>query len=62
MPIELSPEEISELTQVLKDRLGELSEEIYHADLQKFRDQLKDRRTVLQTILEKLERVPAKQT
>ena len=62
MPIEFTSEEISELRQVLKDRLGELSEEIYHADAPKFRDQLKSRRTMLQMILEKLERVPARQT
>ncbi len=62
MPIELSPEEISELRQVLKDRLGELSEEIHHADVTDFRSQLKNRKSLLQGILEKLERVPARQT
>jgi len=59
MPIELTAEEISDLQQLLRDRLGELSEEIHHADVSDFRTQLKNRRIVLQSILEKLERVPA---
>ncbi len=59
MPIELTVEEITEVQQLLRDRLGELSEEIHHADLSDFRTQLKKRRIVLQSILEKLERMPS---
>ena len=55
MPIELSEQERLELVQVVKERRGELSEEIHHATVSTYQDKLKARKVLLEQILGKLD-------
>lgn len=57
--IEITEDECREMAQVLAERMGELSEEIHHASVSTFRDQLRARKVRLQALLEKLEHAPS---
>jgi len=54
MKIELGEEEVEVLARALESYLSELSTEIGHTDSRDFRDSLKERREVLQRILQAL--------
>ena len=54
MQVEFSTQEIEELLRVIEERLGELSEEIHHATVSTYQDQLKSRKTLLNQLLDKL--------
>jgi hypothetical protein len=59
--IDLSDEQIQELSTALTTLLGNLSYEIADTDRKEFRDQLKRRRDVLKSVSELLERTDASQ-
>jgi len=54
MQIDFTIQEVEELRDIIRERMGELSEEIHHADRSEFQDQLKARKAQLRGILEKL--------
>lgn len=55
MQLEITNDECDELVRVLKERLGELREEVYHADVSTYHDQLKEREARMKALLAKLE-------
>jgi hypothetical protein len=55
MLVEMTRREVEELEAVLRERLAELSQEIYHAEVSDFHDELKERKAVLEGALKKLE-------
>lgn len=59
MQLELTRQQLEELQAVLEDRLSELAEEIYHADVSDYHDQLKRRKAVLEEITKKVEAAAA---
>jgi len=52
--IDLTDDEAAALVALLDARLGELSEEIYHATVSSFKDELKTLRRTLETVREKV--------
>ncbi len=54
MELTLTPPERELLEGILKDALGSLREEVYHAEEARFKDDLKADEVVLRRILEKL--------
>ena len=54
MELTLTPPERDLLEGILKDALGSLREEVYHAEEARFKDDLKADEVVLRRILEKL--------
>jgi len=54
MNVDFSPTESEVLIDVVKHRLGEMREQVYHADAHKFKDELKQRKGVLEGVLDKL--------
>ncbi len=55
MKIELSDNECRTLREVLESYLSELASEISHTDVRGFRDNLKDKRTLIEDIARRLE-------
>ena len=55
MNLELTPEEHELLLEVLHGRMGELRQEIYHATVSTFKDELKEREALLQGLIQNLE-------
>jgi hypothetical protein len=56
MIAELSEQERTLLIQVLSDELEELGPEIHHTDNREYRQGLRDRRAVLRSALDKLQK------
>ena len=54
MKIELTKEEIEFLSELLKERLGDIKSEIHHAMKSEFRDELKRKEKLLKILLDKL--------
>ncbi len=57
MKIELNDHECKTLREVLENYLSELTSEIAHTDVRDFRDNLKDKRTIIEDISRRLETV-----
>ena len=55
MKIELDDKECETLREVLESYLSDLSSEIAHTDDRDFRDNLKDKRTTIENIAQRLE-------
>jgi hypothetical protein len=55
MKIELNDNECKALREVLESYLSELTSEIAHTDVKDFRDDLKDKRTLIEDIGRRLE-------
>lgn len=55
MIIELSQSEQELLLEILRTRLGEFSEQIHHASVSRFSDDLKVRQQMLAELIERLE-------
>jgi hypothetical protein len=55
MKIELNDKECDTLREVLESYLSELTSEIAHTDDRDFRDNLKDKRTTIENIAQRLE-------
>lgn len=60
MNVDLSSAESEVLADVLKQWLGEMREQIYHAEAPKFKNELKQRRGVVEGVLDKLSTAAAK--
>ena len=54
MNVELSSAEREFLIDVLKDRLGTMREQVYHADEPRFKDELRASKGVLESVIKKL--------
>jgi hypothetical protein len=54
--IELSTRERELLRDVVRDRIGSLREQIHHATVSHFHDELKDTEAVLRSVVDKLEK------
>ena len=54
MELTVTPAELDLLEGILKDALGSLREEVYHADQARFKDDLKADEVVLRGILTKI--------
>jgi hypothetical protein len=54
MTIRLSGDETSLLAHVLRDRMGSLRQQVYHAETASFKDELKAEQRLLQGLLSKL--------
>jgi hypothetical protein len=54
MHLDLTDDEARELRDVLDERLRELRDEIHHADVSTFHDELKERQTRLVALRKKL--------
>ncbi len=52
--LELTTEEVQALVELLNTRLGEMSEEIHHATVSSFKEQLRERRDLLRALRRKL--------
>ncbi len=52
--LELTTEEVQALVELLDARLGEMSEEIHHATVSSFKEQLRERRDLLRALRRKL--------
>ena len=52
--IELTGEEAQALLELLEDRLGEMSEEIYHSTVSSFKEELKHRRAPWEALRDKV--------
>lgn len=55
MRIELSATEHTVLLDILRERLGEMREQVYHADTSSFKDDLKHREAVIRGLIDKCE-------
>lgn len=55
MSIDLTAQEIEEIREMLRIRLGELNNEIHHTILSDYRDRLKTRRAFIAQLLDKFE-------
>ena len=55
MTLQLTDAEQTVLLEVLRERLGELREQVYHADTSSFKDDLKQREDVIRHLIEKCE-------
>jgi chromosome condensin MukBEF ATPase and DNA-binding subunit MukB len=54
LSIQLTEKERLELANVLEERMGELSQEIHHAVVSTYRDELRERKVRLELLLQKL--------
>lgn len=55
MLLNLTPEEAELLVAMLEQDLGEIREEVYHAEVSGYKDQLKDEENKLRALLMKLQ-------
>lgn len=55
MELQLTDDERRLLIDILRGRLGELREEVYHATVSTFKDELKAREVVLSDLISRLE-------
>ncbi|MBU1669873.1 MAG: hypothetical protein KKF41_11525 [Actinobacteria bacterium] len=52
--IDLSPEELAQAREILEGCLGDLRAEISDTDSSSFKEQLRDRKALLESVIEKL--------
>lgn len=55
MQLELTDEERDFLQEILRDRMGTLREQVYHTTTSTFKQQLKERESLLQSMIDKLD-------
>lgn len=55
MSIQFNQKELDLILEILRSRLGTLREEIYHAEAPAFKDDLKQKKEVLQAVIGKIE-------